>query len=102
MNPCEAVMLTVWVGTGPQEGDAGSSAVMTHYRALNAVVGLLGQGETSGMLNAVDDETLLIWRGQELSGRGDHVKMVASITQAMESGLKVRRDTGNGGDVGEQ
>ena len=57
MNPCEAVTLTVWAGTEPREGDAGSIAVMTHYRALNAVVGLLGQGETSGMLNAVDDET---------------------------------------------
>ncbi len=84
MNPCASVTLIVWAGTEPREGDAGSSTVMTHYRALNAVVGLLGQGETSGMLNAVDDETLLIWRGQELSGRGDHVEMVASITRASE------------------
>lgn len=90
MNPCETVTLTVWAGTEPREGDAASSAVMTHYRALNAVVGLLGQGETSGMLDAADDETLLIWRGQALSGRQDHVEMVASITRASAQNTPAR------------
>jgi len=90
MNPCDPVTLTVWAGTEPREGDAGSSTEMTHYRALNAVVGLLGQGETSGMLNAVDDETLLTWRGQALSGRQDHVEMVASITRASAQSTPAR------------
>jgi len=85
MNPCELVTLTVWASTDPKEGAAATSTVMTHYRGLNTLIGLLDQGQTSGMLEgAANDETLLIWCGRELSGHAGHVNLVTSLARTTE------------------
>lgn len=79
MTPTDEVTLTVWETTDPGEGDACSSVVMTHFQALNTIIGLLADGNRSGILETTEDEALMMWNGNSVSGRRDHMELITAV-----------------------